>query len=246
MADLLPGISSNDEEDNDHSSDSDDDDDAAMSESFQYGGILGEDGLYNRTTPTGWSLSNQILQQATTAVLPRTKVSDLISAKRKELKQKKTTKETTTKDCNSNQGSDDNDDDGDSHSVTSSASSSSTEESLDKEDGDMEMDTLKIRAGKEDEEVEMGGEGNSLDNDDNNDEAKAEAYFEETVEGRPADTDAVTSFAELGLSRPLLKGVAAMGFVVPTPIQASVIPIALAGRDVCASAQTGSGYVVVQ
>lgn len=32
-----------------------------------------------------------------------------------------------------------------------------------------------------------------------------------------------------------------MGFVKPTPIQATVIPLALAGRDICASAVTGSG-----
>lgn len=32
-----------------------------------------------------------------------------------------------------------------------------------------------------------------------------------------------------------------MGFVTPTPIQASVLPVAMAGRDVCASAVTGSG-----
>ena len=32
-----------------------------------------------------------------------------------------------------------------------------------------------------------------------------------------------------------------MGFVTPTLIQASVLPVALAGRDVCASAVTGSG-----
>jgi len=38
-----------------------------------------------------------------------------------------------------------------------------------------------------------------------------------------------------------LKGIAAMGFVQPTPIQAAVIPLALAGKDVCASAVTGSG-----
>ena len=32
-----------------------------------------------------------------------------------------------------------------------------------------------------------------------------------------------------------------MGFVTPTLIQASVLPVVLAGRDVCASAVTGSG-----
>ncbi|EED95637.1 predicted protein, partial [Thalassiosira pseudonana CCMP1335] len=51
----------------------------------------------------------------------------------------------------------------------------------------------------------------------------------------------IDSFSQLGLSRPLLRGVASMGFVTPTPIQASVLPVAMAGRDVCASAVTGSG-----
>ena len=41
-------------------------------------------------------------------------------------------------------------------------------------------------------------------------------------------------FVQLNLSRPLLRGVASIGFVTPTPIQARCIPIALSGRDVCA------------
>ncbi|CAM9131810.1 unnamed protein product, partial [Ectocarpus fasciculatus] len=48
-------------------------------------------------------------------------------------------------------------------------------------------------------------------------------------------------FSELNLSRSLLRGIEASGYVNPTPVQAKVIPIALAGRDVCASAVTGSG-----
>lgn len=48
-------------------------------------------------------------------------------------------------------------------------------------------------------------------------------------------------FSQLNLSRPLMRGVEAMGFVKPTPIQARVVPVALAGRDVCGSAVTGSG-----
>ena len=48
-------------------------------------------------------------------------------------------------------------------------------------------------------------------------------------------------FSQLNLSRPLIRGVEAMGFVKPTPIQARVVPVALAGRDVCGSAVTGSG-----
>ena len=48
-------------------------------------------------------------------------------------------------------------------------------------------------------------------------------------------------FSQLNLSRPLLRAVEAAGYVTPTLIQAQVIPIALAGRDICASALTGSG-----
>lgn len=49
------------------------------------------------------------------------------------------------------------------------------------------------------------------------------------------------SFAELGLSKPLLKAVAALGYTQPTPIQAAVVPLGLTGRDICGRAVTGSG-----
>jgi ATP-dependent RNA helicase RhlE len=48
-------------------------------------------------------------------------------------------------------------------------------------------------------------------------------------------------FAKLGLTRPLLRGVQSMGYGDPTPIQLRAIPPALEGRDVIASAQTGTG-----
>ncbi|MBI2526059.1 MAG: DEAD/DEAH box helicase [Candidatus Rokubacteria bacterium] len=48
-------------------------------------------------------------------------------------------------------------------------------------------------------------------------------------------------FSTLGLHPDLLRGVAALGFTRPTPIQADAIPPGLGGRDVLASAMTGSG-----
>ncbi|MFI5366801.1 MAG: DEAD/DEAH box helicase, partial [Candidatus Binatia bacterium] len=48
-------------------------------------------------------------------------------------------------------------------------------------------------------------------------------------------------FSSLQLHPNLLKGLKELGFVRPTPIQADAIPPALAGRDVLASAVTGSG-----
>ncbi|GFH27760.1 uncharacterized protein HaLaN_26136, partial [Haematococcus lacustris] len=49
------------------------------------------------------------------------------------------------------------------------------------------------------------------------------------------------SFSDLSLGRPLLRACEALGYSQPTPIQAAVIPLALAGRDICGSAITGSG-----
>jgi ATP-dependent RNA helicase RhlE len=49
------------------------------------------------------------------------------------------------------------------------------------------------------------------------------------------------SFSTLGLSDALLRAVADQGYSVPTPIQARAIPAVLAGSDVLAGAQTGTG-----
>jgi ATP-dependent RNA helicase RhlE len=49
------------------------------------------------------------------------------------------------------------------------------------------------------------------------------------------------SFDGLGLSPELLSTVARQGYTVPTPVQAEAIPLVLAGRDLLAGAQTGTG-----
>lgn len=49
------------------------------------------------------------------------------------------------------------------------------------------------------------------------------------------------SFTSLGLSNPLLKAISKQGYTEPTPIQQKAIPVVLKGRDVLASAQTGTG-----
>jgi ATP-dependent RNA helicase RhlE len=49
------------------------------------------------------------------------------------------------------------------------------------------------------------------------------------------------SFDSLGLMAELLRAVATQGYTVPTPIQAKAIPEILAGHDILAGAQTGTG-----
>lgn len=48
-------------------------------------------------------------------------------------------------------------------------------------------------------------------------------------------------FADFGLQPELLKAICDMGFAKPTDVQAMVLPIALAGKDVIVQAQTGTG-----
>jgi ATP-dependent RNA helicase DDX27 len=67
---------------------------------------------------------------------------------------------------------------------------------------------------------------------------KKSSFFNAAPEGT---TFAAASFADLNLSRPLVRACAALGYSKPTPIQAACIPLALNGRDICGSAITGSG-----
>ncbi len=50
-----------------------------------------------------------------------------------------------------------------------------------------------------------------------------------------------TTFESLGLAPEILKALSEFGYTTPTPIQAQAIPVALAGGDLMAGAQTGTG-----
>src|SRR5271170_1447175 len=49
------------------------------------------------------------------------------------------------------------------------------------------------------------------------------------------------SFRDLGLSEPVLKALADVGYESPSPIQAATIPVLLSGTDMLGQAQTGTG-----
>ncbi|AGO09827.1 AaceriAAL164Cp [[Ashbya] aceris (nom. inval.)] len=94
------------------------------------------------------------------------------------------------------------------------------------------------------EAVEMDG----VDSADELEEAREEDTAEEmaqfyapSTEGEEAKSVVHTTFNSLSLSRPVLKGLAALGYTKPSPIQGATIPIALLGKDVIAGAVTGSG-----
>lgn len=55
------------------------------------------------------------------------------------------------------------------------------------------------------------------------------------------EQEAQKSFADLGIIDSLCDACTALGYKVPTPIQAQAIPLALTGRDIIGLAETGSG-----
>jgi superfamily II DNA/RNA helicase len=57
----------------------------------------------------------------------------------------------------------------------------------------------------------------------------------------PPPLEEKITFFDLGLGHEILKAIEEAGYVHPTPIQAQAIPVVLMGRDVLASAQTGTG-----
>lgn len=65
----------------------------------------------------------------------------------------------------------------------------------------------------------------------------ADANFFEETDG----SETVNSFYQMNLSRPMMRAIGVLGYIHPTPIQASTIPIALLGRDICGCAATGTG-----
>ena len=70
-------------------------------------------------------------------------------------------------------------------------------------------------------------------------EAEREAHEHDEV-AAPAEPPR-TTFADIGLSEPVLKALEEAGYAHPTPIQEKAIPFVLMGRDVLGVAQTGTG-----
>lgn len=70
---------------------------------------------------------------------------------------------------------------------------------------------------------------------------KRKAFFapEEKIDSKAAIAN--STFQDFNLSRPILRGLASVGFTDPTPIQRKAIPVALLGKDIVGSAVTGSG-----
>ena len=203
------------------------------------GGMFGGGGGFT----TGWSFESaiEILAQNDEKLLsnavPRLDVASLITAKREvRLKSIRDAK------ANASEGKakrtdedEDSTDEGSSHSDTNDEVQDRPNEGRVNDNAEFvenedEDDKLRLRSGDQmDEELSEIMK------------KREEAEFFDKPPVVDNDDDQVDTFAQLRLSRPILKGVASMGYVQPTDIQSAVIPVALSGRDLCASAVTGSG-----
>ncbi|KAL8870996.1 MAG: hypothetical protein Q9174_003081, partial [Haloplaca sp. 1 TL-2023] len=81
------------------------------------------------------------------------------------------------------------------------------------------------------------------EHDDPAELARQKEFFapEEDVKKPTSKEISSNGFQNMSLSRPILRGLASLGFSTPTPIQSKTIPIALLGKDVVGGAVTGSG-----
>ncbi|KAI1088195.1 hypothetical protein F5B19DRAFT_496619 [Rostrohypoxylon terebratum] len=87
----------------------------------------------------------------------------------------------------------------------------------------------------------------AIESDDSDDEedpeeaAKRAAFFAPEEKRSAGKQKGKSSFQNMSLSRPILRGLNSVGFNEPTPIQTKTIPLALEGKDLVGGAVTGSG-----
>ncbi|KAM3070313.1 nucleolar DEAD-box protein required for synthesis of 60S ribosomal subunit [Clarireedia jacksonii] len=122
-------------------------------------------------------------------------------------------------------------------------SEAADDEALADDDDHSDNDSVASPAPHPDDAASEEGSDAEEDADEDPEEAaRREAFFapeEKPVKG--AKSTLSTTFQSMSLSRPILRGLATVGFTQPTPIQSKTIPVALLGKDVVGGAVTGSG-----
>ncbi|KAI9750196.1 MAG: nucleolar DEAD-box protein required for synthesis of 60S ribosomal subunit [Chaenotheca gracillima] len=116
----------------------------------------------------------------------------------------------------------------------------------DSEDDETESDEDSVASPAPHPDDIGGGESSAEDEpEDPVEAARRKAFFapedEAVAPTKASKQKHLGSFQDMSLSRPVLKGLAAVGFSEPTPIQSKTIPVALLGKDVVGGAVTGSG-----
>uniref|UniRef100_A0A1B0FGA2 RNA helicase n=1 Tax=Glossina morsitans morsitans TaxID=37546 RepID=A0A1B0FGA2_GLOMM len=104
-------------------------------------------------------------------------------------------------------------------------------------DDELKHDNLRLREKKQTKKKQKSKGNDDVDDSADDKQEGEKMKFEESVESN----ESITSFYQMNLSRPLMRAIGVLGYIYPTPIQASTIPIAMLGRDICGCAATGTG-----
>lgn len=110
----------------------------------------------------------------------------------------------------------------------------------DEDDEEEEEEEEKQEEMSETEPIKAPEGAEDISEEEDSPEEMAKFYAPET-ESEQATKQIHKDFNSLSLSRPVLKGLADLGYTKPSPIQSATIPIALLGKDIIAGAVTGSG-----
>ncbi|KAI9735393.1 MAG: nucleolar DEAD-box protein required for synthesis of 60S ribosomal subunit [Claussenomyces sp. TS43310] len=107
------------------------------------------------------------------------------------------------------------------------------------QDGDSDEDSVASPAPHPDDLIDESDEERGEDPDE---AARRDAFFAPEENAKHSNqNNGQSTFQNMSLSRPIHRGLAAIGFTAPTPIQAKTIPVALLGKDIVGGAVTGSG-----
>jgi ATP-dependent RNA helicase DDX27 len=110
------------------------------------------------------------------------------------------------------------------------------------EDADQNSDNNSVASpAPHPDDIDEGSSDEGEKDEDPEEAARREAFFAPEEKPVNGSKPVISSFQDMSLSRPILRGLAAVGFTQPTPIQAKTIPVALLGKDVVGGAVTGSG-----
>ena len=132
----------------------------------------------------------------------------------------------------------DEDDELGSDSDSDSEDQNDTKEHANEEDEASDSDSVASPQPHPDDLASSSDSEEDAESDAEERERKA-AYFAPVEEDTPTTND--DGFDTMFLSRSMLKALAKMNFQTPTQIQTRTIPVALKGKDIVASAVTGSG-----
>lgn len=106
-------------------------------------------------------------------------------------------------------------------------------------DSDSDADSVLSEVAHPDDDQEDEASDSNSDSETEETRAAKAAFF-----APPTDlpqTSPTTTFQQMNLSRPILRGLGHINFTTPTAIQSRTIPIALLARDIVGGAVTGSG-----